>query len=171
MCNIQCEVCSVACEVCYVLFSVCSVWCALFSMKCVVCSMHFKEYILSTYIMIWDVLHNVFPPNILNLEVSPDAIVDINDEYGANNDIICHDYVTDVAMMLVIMNMLINITMMMMMNFMKVNVSNEGEKFLDELCIIHLISVLSSMGVLDMPSSEGGRYMEGFFFLPLQEED
>ena len=34
-----------------------------------------------------------------------------------------------------------------------------------------LISVLSSMGVEDMPSSEGRLYMEGVFFLPLQGED
>ena len=154
--SVKYAVWQVKCVMCFF-----SLQCVVCIVQCEVCSVHFKEYILSTYIMIWDVLHNVFPPNILNLEVSPDAIVDIIDEYGANND-----YVTDV-----IMNMLINITMMMMVNFMKVNVSIEGEKFLDELCIIHLISVLSSMGVLDMPSSEGRRYLEGFFFLPLQEED
>ena len=47
----------------------------------------------------------------------------------------------------------------------------EGDKYLDKYIMNHLISVLSSMGVFDMPNSEGRRYMEGFFFLPLQEED
>ena len=69
----------------------------------------FKEQIVSTYLVIWDVLHNVFPPDILHLKVSPDAIVD-ND---TDTDIDFHDYVTDVSMMLVYMNMLIKITMMM----------------------------------------------------------
>ena len=49
------------------------------------------------------------PPAILHLKVSPDAIVD-ND---TNTDIDFHDYVTEVGMMLVYMNMLIKITMMM----------------------------------------------------------
>ena len=71
--------------------------CSVFSVQCVssvhctVFSVQFKEQILLTYIVIWDVLHNVLPPNILHLEVSPDEIVDNDDVYDAHNGIDCHD--------------------------------------------------------------------------------